>query len=59
MADWLRRFTVDEFGATSIEYALIASIMMIAVIGGARVFSEEVQVIYEYVTDSIAAVTPS
>lgn len=30
----LRDFTSDESGATSIEYALIASIVSLAVIGG-------------------------
>ena len=55
----LRQFRTDEKGATSIEYALIASIMMIAVIGGAKVFSEEVRVMYQYVTNSLTESVPS
>ena len=34
LASKFRKFAVDECGATSIEYALIASIISMAIIGG-------------------------
>lgn len=53
----LRRFTEDESGATSIEYALIGSIMMIAIVASATVFSDEVEDMYLYVANNVLAVT--
>ena len=59
MGVWIRRFGADERGATSIEYAMIASIMVAAIVGGATVFSDHVLVIYDIVTTSVEAVSPS
>ena len=52
----LRRFKSDEDGATSIEYALIAAIMMIAVISGVTMFSDEVEDMYNFVSGNVLAV---
>lgn len=53
MMVWLLRFARDEGAATSIEYALIASIMMAAIIAGSRVFTDEVAHLYEIITNSV------
>jgi len=57
MMVWLLRFARDEGAATSIEYALIASLMMAAIIAGSRVFSDEAAALYEYITNSVNAAT--
>ena len=35
----LSRYLVDESGATAIEYGLIAALIAVGIIGGARVFT--------------------
>ena len=59
MGDWIRRFGADEQGATSIEYALIASVMVVAIAGGASLFSDEVYAMFNFVSDNVELVTPS
>jgi len=36
MTNTLKRFLQDESGATAIEYGLIAALIAVAIIGGAR-----------------------
>jgi pilus assembly protein Flp/PilA len=36
MTNLMKRFAQDESGATAIEYGLIAALIAIAIIGGAR-----------------------
>lgn len=51
----LHRFGADESGVTAIEYALIASMMVIAVVTGSRVFTESVNSIFNFVANQVAA----
>ncbi len=55
----IRTFTVDQKGATSIEYALIASLISIAVIGALLLFQGEMTEMFEYISNSIGSVLPS
>lgn len=43
----LTRFIRDETAATAIEYALIATIISLALIGGAGTLSEHMRTTYE------------
>lgn len=49
MKRWLR----DERGATSIEYALIATLIAVVIIGGVRSFANENTEMYSRVTNAI------
>lgn len=51
----LTSFLRDERGATVIEYALIASLMGAAIVGGMNVWSEEVQSLFDYLSDTLDA----
>jgi pilus assembly protein Flp/PilA len=42
----LQRFTSDESGATAIEYALIASGVSIAVLGGVSTLGSQIMVVF-------------
>ena len=42
MSKLFARFAKDESGATAIEYGLIAALIALAVIGGARLVGQEV-----------------
>ena len=42
MSKFFARFAKDESGATAIEYGLIAALIALAVIGGARMVGTEV-----------------
>ena len=39
MTDFLRHFLADEAGATMVEYALVASMIVIAVIAGFNILA--------------------
>ena len=43
----------EETGVTSIEYALIASLIAIAIVGGVAILGDSVQEMYEYVLSEI------
>lgn len=43
MVEHLKRFAVDEFGATAIEYALIASLVAVAIIASLTAMSSKLQ----------------
>lgn len=47
----LRRFWRDEGGVTSIEYALMASLVAMAIIVGVTLLGEQVQALYQRVLD--------
>lgn len=53
----VRRFTADEGGATAIEYALIASLICVAIAAGAGVLGVALQEHFEFVTDEVQAAT--
>ena len=51
----MRRFLLDESGATSIEYALIAIFVSLAIIAGGTVLGASLAPVFTY---SAAALTP-
>ncbi|HZP21538.1 MAG TPA: Flp family type IVb pilin [Bauldia sp.] len=53
MRNWLRRFLKDETGVTSIEYALIATLISIAVILGATTLGTKLNSTFNAVSTKI------
>ena len=49
----LAKFVVDRCGATSIEYALIASLISIAIIGALLGFQGEMNEMFQYISDNL------
>lgn len=49
----LKIFWADRRGATAIEYALIALLVTVAVIGAIRAFMDQMSVMYEYIRAAI------
>ena len=49
-------FIKESKGATSIEYALIASLVSISIIGALFFYQEQMDGMYQYISDSIAVV---
>lgn len=47
-------FISDQRGATSIEYALIASLVSIAIIGALLVFQDSMGGMFQYISDNIS-----
>lgn len=43
----LSRYTIDESGATAIEYGLIAGLIAVAIIGGSKVIGSKVSTTFE------------
>ena len=55
MANLLSRFLIDTSGATGIEYALIASLVSIAIISGSTAAGSSLDTTYQDVATSVAA----
>jgi pilus assembly protein Flp/PilA len=51
----LLRFYRDESGATAIEYALIAALLSIVIIGGVTLTGESLQSLYGSIASKVAA----
>ena len=49
----LRHFMTDESGATAIEYGLIASLIAIAIIGGATALGSQMGNSFNYVKNKV------
>lgn len=50
----MRRFAADASGATSIEYALIAGFVFLAMIGSLRLYASKVGVVYATIGNAIS-----
>jgi pilus assembly protein Flp/PilA len=50
----LLRFRTDESGATAIEYALIATLIAVAIIASVTLAGESVQTLYESISSKVA-----
>jgi pilus assembly protein Flp/PilA len=50
-------FAQDQFGATAIEYALIAAVMAVVILGGFIAVGDNLSVFYETVVEIFAQVT--
>lgn len=59
MTKLFARFVKDESGATAIEYGLIAALIAIAIIGGARFVGSQVNTKFTQVGSALQAVTPA
>jgi pilus assembly protein Flp/PilA len=51
----LRRFVRDEAGATAMEYAMIASMLSVAVVGSAFLVGGGLQNVWNYVQTGVMA----
>ncbi len=49
-----RRFAADARGATSIEYALIAGLVFLAVVGSLRLYASKVSGVYLNIGNAIS-----
>jgi pilus assembly protein Flp/PilA len=55
MQKFVARFVKDESGATAIEYGLIAALIAVAIIGGARALGLEIASTFGKVTQNLQA----
>jgi pilus assembly protein Flp/PilA len=53
MINLLKRFHKDESGATAIEYGLIAALISIAIIGGARAIGTDLSGKFQTISDEL------
>ena len=53
MKKLLARFVKDEFGATAVEYALLASLIAIAIIGGATAMGGAINTKFNAIATSL------
>ena len=53
MSKLLKRFKNDESGATAIEYGLIAALIAIAIIAGAGMVGDSLDVKFKAIADAI------
>lgn len=54
MSNIFARFMKDEFGATAIEYGLIAALIAIAIIGGATSIGTNIGTKFNNIADELA-----
>lgn len=57
MQNLCARFARDESGATSIEYALIGTLISVAIIVGASALGTKLSLLYDAVKTKVAAAT--
>ena len=50
----LLRFHTDQSGATAIEYALIATLIAVAIIASVTLAGESIQTLYESIASEVA-----
>lgn len=56
MSGFLRRVGRDETGATAIEYGLIASLIVLAMVGALGAFADQSNAMWSRVSDEVEAV---
>jgi pilus assembly protein Flp/PilA len=59
MTGFVRRFANDESGATAIEYGLIATLIAVAIIGGATQVGTTLAAKFKAVADTLGATAPA
>ncbi|MFM9845195.1 MAG: Flp family type IVb pilin [Dongiaceae bacterium] len=59
MSTIVRRFLLDDRGATAVEYGLIAAIISVGVAGFAQPLSDMVMLMYTLVLDAVIEASPS
>ncbi|WP_084634244.1 Flp family type IVb pilin [Maritalea myrionectae] len=55
----LKRFWVDESGATAIEYALIGTLASVAILGGVMALSGNLGLVFDAVATAFTNAMPS
>jgi pilus assembly protein Flp/PilA len=55
----LRFFLKGRAGATAVEYAMIAALVSVVIIGGATLLGQAINAKFQYVGDTVAAVPPN
>jgi pilus assembly protein Flp/PilA len=55
MKNLVARFAKDESGATAIEYGLIAALIAVAIIGGARALGQQLNNRFATLSNQVAA----
>jgi pilus assembly protein Flp/PilA len=55
MKNLVARFAKDESGATAIEYGLIAALIAVAIIGGARALGQQLNARFTTLSGQVAA----
>jgi len=56
MTDQLKRFIGDESGTTAIEYGIIASGIVVAIIGAISVLSNDTNNLFLYIVNQAATI---
>jgi pilus assembly protein Flp/PilA len=51
---FLRRFGADDKGATAIEYALIASLIFLAIVAAVGLLSGEMTDMYNFISNAVS-----
>lgn len=54
MQNFVARFVKDESGATAIEYGLIAALIAVAIIGGARTLGSQIGTTFNSVAGTMS-----
>lgn len=57
MMESIRSFIKREEGASAIEYALIAGLIAVAIIGGATLLGQEIDILFDKIVDELKKVT--
>ena len=55
MKNYIERFVKDESGATAIEYGLIAALIAVGIIAGARGLGSQIGLTFNKVTSTMSA----
>ena len=53
MRNFIQRFARDESGATAIEYALIAALIAVAIVGAATALGGDIATLFESVSAEV------
>jgi pilus assembly protein Flp/PilA len=53
MLKFIQRFARDESGATAIEYALIAALIAVAIVGAATTLGEDIAALFTTVSGEV------
>lgn len=55
MAIFLKKFFVDEVGATAVEYALICGLIAVALIAGMNIVTPKLTAAFQIVSEAVPA----
>ncbi|MBK1666799.1 Flp family type IVb pilin [Rhodovibrio sodomensis] len=58
MRNFIKTFARDESGATAIEYALIAALIAVAIVGAATAVGTDISGLFNSVSSELQSATP-